>query len=59
LNDDYKDRSKIAHAVLVDRHEKKTGEKFGIGDRIEYLHIFDENTSLNKNATQGDKIELF
>jgi DNA polymerase elongation subunit (family B) len=59
LNDQYKDRTRIAHAVLADRHEKRSGEKFNVGDRIEYLHVFDKETSLNKNATQGDKIELY
>ena len=44
--------------MLVDRHFAKTGEKFNVGDRIEYIHVLNDSNA-NTNAKQGDAIELF
>ena len=46
LNDEYKCREKIAHAVLVDREEKLTGKKPQVGDRIEYVYVYNFDVNL-------------
>jgi hypothetical protein len=50
LNDDYKDRQKIAHAVLVDREEEETGKKPPVGDRIEFVYVYKFDVNIQKNA---------
>ena len=53
LNDNYKNPGMIAHNVLAERIEKRTGKKPQISDRIGFIYI--ENP--NKNCLQGEKIE--
>ena len=58
LSEEYKDRTKIAHAVLADRIGiRDPGNKPNTGDRIQFVYI--EKTKQNKNdkILQGDKIE--
>ena len=56
LNAKYKDRTKIAHAVLADRIGlRDPGNKPTAGDRIPFVHIYKEN---KKDLLQGDLIEL-
>ena len=71
LKETYKDRSKIAHAVLADRIYKRTGNKLASNTRMSYIYFYcrenDElNTNVrgelkkvkrNKDLLQGDKIE--
>ena len=56
LNATYKDRTKIAHAVLADRiGVRDPGNKPTAGDRIPFVHIYKEN---KKDLLQGDLIEI-
>jgi len=46
LNDEYICREKIAHAVLVDREETLTGKKAQVGDRIEFVYVYNFDVNL-------------
>ena len=55
LNEVYKDRTKIAHAVLADRIGiRDPGNKPNSGDRIQFVYIDVES---DEKVLQGDKIE--
>jgi len=41
LNDGYKNPERIAHNVLAERIEKRTGRKLQVGDRIEFVQVYD------------------
>lgn len=53
LKETYKDRSKIAHAVLADRIEMRTKNKIASNTRIEYVYTVPNK----KTKLQGDRIE--
>ena len=53
LNDNYKNPAMIAHNVLAERIEKRTGKKPQVSDRIGFIYI----DKKNKGCLQGDKIE--
>merc|ERR1711871_1331102 len=56
LRDNYKDRTRIAHAVLADRIAKRDpGNKPQSNDRIAYANIVVDGDT--KNMLQGDMIE--
>ena len=53
LKNNYKDRTRIVHAVLADRiGERDPGNKPAINDRIPYIYIITKNPLL-----QGDRVE--
>merc|ERR1711990_1144111 len=54
LREDYKDRSRIVHAVLADRIGRRDpGSKPQSNDRIPYVYIETKNTP----KLQGDRVE--
>lgn len=56
LRAEYKDRSKIAHAVLAQRHgDRSPGDAFQVNDRIPMVHIRVDKGK--KNVLQGEKVE--
>ena len=55
LRDNYKDRTRIAHAVLADRIAIRVGNKPQANDRIAYANIVVDGDM--KKMLQGDKIE--
>ena len=56
LRDNYKDRTRIAHAVLADRIAKRDpGNKPQTNDRIAYANVVVDGDT--KNMLQGDMIE--
>jgi hypothetical protein len=67
LKGTYKDRSKMAHAVLADRLEQRTGNKIASNTRIAFAYIANElcnfvvkkNNKIQKKTDllQGDMIE--
>jgi len=71
LKESYKDRTKIAHAVLADRIQARTGNKIASNTRMPYVYFHcQENDDLDMNIKgqlrkrkrnthllQGDKIE--
>jgi DNA polymerase elongation subunit (family B) len=54
LKGTYKDRTKIAHATLVDRIGERGDEKPQVNDRIPYIYI---DTKGHDVKLQGDRIE--
>jgi DNA polymerase delta subunit 1 len=54
LKGTYKDRTKIAHATLVDRMGERGDEKPQVNDRIPYVYI---DTKGHDVKLQGDRIE--
>ena len=55
LKGNYKDRSKIAHAVLTDRiKERAPGTEAQSNERVQYIHIFKGDS---KDLLQGELIE--
>lgn len=59
LKQEYKDKSRIAHAVLAQRvGERDPGNAPQANDRIPMVHIRVKQPASGKNLLQGDKVEL-
>ena len=57
LRGHYKNRGMIAHAVLADRIQDRTGEKVPSNTRIPYVFV-NVKQKRGENLKQGDRIEL-
>ncbi len=71
LRDTYKDRTKLAHAVLADRIAARTGNHISSNTRISFVYVINDNMKIDfnkyatkivtkkkhKNILQGDLIE--